>query len=175
MTAEQFDRFIANVEPVNGCWEWRGQRSTTGYGRICFGQWRYAHRLAYEYFIGPIAPGLELDHLCRNPLCANPNHLEPVTHKINMERGAHSKASAAFRPWSADRRAAISRRLTGIIRSAETRAKVGAASKGRKLGLKACPRGHAYTEANTYRQGTSRSCLTCRREYHVRKKQESAA
>lgn len=40
--------------------------------------------------LGPIPEGLELDHLCRVSLCVNPWHLEPVTHKVNQERGRGS-------------------------------------------------------------------------------------
>jgi hypothetical protein len=45
------------------------------------------HRLAYGLFVGPIPPGLDLDHLCRNPRCCNPDHLEPVPRRINILRG----------------------------------------------------------------------------------------
>jgi len=48
-----------------------------------------AHRASYEAFVGPIPAGLTLDHLCRTPLCVNPWHLEPVTHKENLARGRH--------------------------------------------------------------------------------------
>ena len=46
-----------------------------------------AHRVAYELLVSRIPKGLELDHLCRNPTCVNPSHLEPVTHKENALRG----------------------------------------------------------------------------------------
>lgn len=46
-----------------------------------------AHRVSYETFVGPIPAGLTLDHLCRNTLCINPAHLEPVTIKENVLRG----------------------------------------------------------------------------------------
>lgn len=45
-----------------------------------------AHRYAYEIAYGPIPDGLEIDHLCRNPICVNPNHLEAVSHQENMRR-----------------------------------------------------------------------------------------
>ena len=37
--------------------------------------------------VGPIPDGCELDHLCRNRACCNPDHLEPVTHLENVRRG----------------------------------------------------------------------------------------
>lgn len=73
-----------------GCWIWTGRRHGSGrrYGGFTFrGRQVYAHRAAYELFVGPIAGGLELDHLCRNGLCVNPDHLEPVTHQENVRRG----------------------------------------------------------------------------------------
>jgi hypothetical protein len=70
------------------CWEWTGSLMTDGYGQKCHGG-RYvaAHRLVYEALVGPVPEGLELDHLCGNPSCVNPDHLEPVTHQENMRRG----------------------------------------------------------------------------------------
>lgn len=67
----------------NGCWEWVGGRCK-GYG-----SWggRLAHRIVYRLERGAIPGDQELDHLCRNPLCVNPSHLEPVTHGENLARG----------------------------------------------------------------------------------------
>lgn len=69
------------------CWEWLGSR-TRGYGMATVnGKQTLAHRAAYEAFIGPIPDGLVLDHLCGNRGCINPEHLEPVTHQVNIQRG----------------------------------------------------------------------------------------
>jgi hypothetical protein len=59
------------------------------------GRLRMAHRVAYEDIIGPIAPGLVVDHLCRNPACVNPFHLEPVTRQVNARRGNGPRLAAA--------------------------------------------------------------------------------
>jgi hypothetical protein len=47
---------------------------------------RLAHVVAYEEAVGLVPAGLELDHLCRQTLCVNPVHVEPVTHRENMRR-----------------------------------------------------------------------------------------
>lgn len=76
------------AEDENGCHVWTGARSPSGYGHIAIGgRVRNVHRVAYELHVGPIPPGLVLDHLCRNRACANPAHLEPVTSGENTRRG----------------------------------------------------------------------------------------
>src|SRR5216684_318642 len=79
-------------EPNSGCWLWTGMLKDSGYGKIQTGTFanpnmQRAHRVAYELFVGPIPPGLQLDHLCRVSSCVNPNHLEPVTNAENTRRG----------------------------------------------------------------------------------------
>lgn len=82
------------------CWDWQGTTTSSlrkgakqlVYGTIAVtreGRQRHerAHRFAYELLVGPIPAGLQLDHLCRNTLCVNPAHLEPVTNRENTMRG----------------------------------------------------------------------------------------
>lgn len=73
------------------CWEWIGTKGRTGYGQVHGGNGKRgllaAHRVAYEAFVGPIPRGLVIDHLCRNRGCVNPEHLEPVTQRVNIRRG----------------------------------------------------------------------------------------
>ena len=74
------------------CWEWTGCRSkTTGYGQFKPDGRRGAklsspHRFSYEYHIGPIPDGQEVDHLCKVRHCCNPQHLEAVTVQVNRKR-----------------------------------------------------------------------------------------
>jgi hypothetical protein len=71
------------------CWIWQLAKRPLGYGvgpRVD-GKLTLAHVLYYLKFKGPIAEGMELDHLCRVPSCVNPDHLEPVTHAENIQRG----------------------------------------------------------------------------------------
>jgi hypothetical protein len=80
-------RFWDKVAKTDGCWLWMACIDR-GYGQFGIdGNVRRAHRVAYELLVGPIPEGLVLDHLCRNPACVNPAHLEPVTLGENVMRG----------------------------------------------------------------------------------------
>lgn len=77
-------------DPETGCWIWQRSKSPQGYGRRSVPGRKGpapAHRVAYEQAKGPIPDGLVIDHLCRNPSCVNPNHLEVVTCAENTRRG----------------------------------------------------------------------------------------
>lgn len=82
-------------EPNSGCWLWIGWLNGPGYG---------PHRKVYRTLVGPFARRLHLDHLCRTPICCNPDHLEPVTHAENVRRGLRARAAdGAEMPWSGRR------------------------------------------------------------------------
>lgn len=73
---------------TNGCWIWTGAPNSHGYAQIKRdGQHYRAHRWMYERLVGVVPNGLMLDHLCRNKMCVNPSHLEPVTNAVNTQRG----------------------------------------------------------------------------------------
>jgi hypothetical protein len=99
------DRFWDKVLRLGDeeCWIWSGGRSSAGYGTL----WRSdggsayrAHRISYELNIGPIPPGMVVDHTCHSldaeclggttcphRACVNPSHLELVTSVVNTRRG----------------------------------------------------------------------------------------
>jgi hypothetical protein len=85
-------------EPNSGCWLWLGALDGKGYGQAkIIGTRRQAqvHRTVYELAFGPIGAGLVLDHKCRIRCCCNPDHLDPVTHQINILRGTAPTARHA--------------------------------------------------------------------------------
>lgn len=79
------------------CWTWTGPVNDNGYGKWhASKQLRTsAHRYSYLVTIGPVEDGLKLDHLCRNRLCVNPQHMEPVTHSENVRRGYEARRRGA--------------------------------------------------------------------------------
>ena len=85
-------RFWAKVEKSESCWNWTAC-TAKGYGifAICATHWKaiyaVAHRVSYELLKGRIPNGKQLDHLCRNHSCVNPNHLEIVSNRENVLRG----------------------------------------------------------------------------------------
>lgn len=84
------ERFICFLEfTESGCWLWTGSvASGTGYGVFTVRHEHvHAHRFAYELWVAPIPEGLHSDHLCRNRACANPDHIEPVSQRVNSLRG----------------------------------------------------------------------------------------
>lgn len=88
-TQTSIQRFYSNILPGNfgGCWIWGKSSDGKGYGMIWVdGRGWSSHKFSYEYHKGKVPEGLELDHLCRVTMCVNPDHLEPVTHGVNISR-----------------------------------------------------------------------------------------
>lgn len=81
--------FWRKVQKTDSCWIWTASLNNHGYGQFRRGRKHgaMAHRFAYEWAKGEIPTDFDIDHLCRNPRCVNPEHLEAVTHRENMLRG----------------------------------------------------------------------------------------
>lgn len=151
-------RFWKNVDrgnDVDACWHWRGGKAGD-YGKMYInGGTRVAHAVAYEWFVGPIPPGHEIDHLCRTRNCVNPRHLEAVTRSVNVKRALHANGKLVehipLKP-------SIGR--TRIVDSEATCPAY-------------CGNGHALTEENVvlHRTGTNAGavlrwrCKACAREW----------
>ena len=88
LSNKRVKRFWAKVSPVGaGCWEWVGNKDRLKYGMLFFNNRKNkAHRFAYALAFGSIPEGLVIDHMCGNPSCVNPYHLDAVTQSINMIR-----------------------------------------------------------------------------------------
>ena len=167
-----FDEIMDNVrETPSGCWEWQRSISASGYGKVRFnGKMCVVHRVVWEYFCDDIPEGLQMDHLCRNRRCCNPDHLEPVTQRINLLRGFGASGQNARKeccpnghPY--DTITAGGRKCS--ICSEENRRNYYLTHTNRKhaLGGRYCRNGHEYTIENTYITPAGyRQCRSCRRE-----------
>lgn len=164
-----------------GCWNWTRTKDKRGYGRVSvFYKSMLAHRQSYLDFKGPIPDGMELDHLCMNPSCVNPDHLEPVTRKENARRAAeagvldrksddthcgsgheYTPENTRFTPqgWRDCRECA--RLKTQRLRKAKR--KPGVIHNKYKTH---CKRGHEFSQTNTYVSPKGhRFCRSCLREW----------
>ena len=174
-TILSLSRFLAFVTGTHGgCWEWQGYRDEQGYGQFRYaGAMVGAHRFAYERGVGPIPDGLELDHLCRNRACVNPDHLEPVPIAENLRRSRVARgvdvACGNGHAWTDEstyfrsnggrdcRECMRDRQLTYHERRA-------GGVPTRAVSEESCGNGHVRTNESTHvRPDGRRECRTCRR------------
>jgi len=88
-------RFLSKVK-VNvetGCWFWKAYKDKKGYGQFWYqGKMVWAHRWSIQAFTGPLEYGMEAHHLCKNPCCVNPDHMQPETKAANSFNSTSFKA-----------------------------------------------------------------------------------
>lgn len=195
---ERFNYYVPDQSDPAACWLWTGPtigRDVCDYGRLYVGEgggsrFVLAHRWSYEHFVRPIPDGLEIDHVkdrgCVTTLCVNPAHLEPVPHKVNLERGSGVGAVNSAKDCcpkcggdyevSADGkrrscRPCVNARMRDWM--AETGRTTGEGSGARQREKTHCPQDHEYTPENTYvhPKTGARDCKICRRD----RRNESAA
>ena len=130
------ERFLEKIEITESCWIWKAHVDKGGYARIGEkSEVLYAHRVAYELFVGPIPEDRDVDHQCHNAdklckggktcphrRCVCPDHLEPAVRQVNASRGR-----------------------CGQYQAERTH----------------CPQGHEYTPENIYGDAKHRTCKTC--------------
>lgn len=172
-TAEQ--RLSEFVLVTGFCWLWTGELQD-GYGYVKAHKTprTTAHRYVYEYLVGPVPEGLQLDHLCRIRNCVNPDHLEPVTIAENVRRGqsfsarnkrkTHCNQGHEFTDANTIKvpngRACKQCRELKIRKWRREKAE----AEGREYKPRSrthCPKGHEFTEENTYNYGQGRRCRAC--------------
>lgn len=159
------------IDP-SGCWVWVGAFNNKGYGTYGRDGFRLAHRWMYTTFKGPIAPGMTIDHLCRNRACVNPDHLESVTLRENLMRAPtlqfiNARKTHCLRghPFSPEN-TVVKLTRGGVGRMRQCRQCNALRRRGdvpREHGCRAfCRAGHLLTEDNVY--GRRALCKTCHRE-----------
>jgi hypothetical protein len=162
-------RFWSKVRKTDTCWLWTAALTSAGYGRFKIdGKTKTAHRWLYEHLNGPLAPGLQLDHLCRIPACVRPDHLEPVTARENLYRipnyngtKTHCKHGHEFTPEN-------TMKVKGGRSCRECSRTASREYQREKFGYQPrvtthCKRGHEYTPENLALKDGRRVCIECRR------------
>ncbi len=110
------ERFWAKVDKTGECWEWKGYRTSDGYGRFMLGgKSRHAPRVAYELAFSPLPEGTLVCHRCDNPGCVRPEHLFEGTQQDNM-RDMASKGRGARLGGARNPRAKLDWAQVGQIR-----------------------------------------------------------
>lgn len=183
---DDWSRFWSKVSEAGAleCWLWTDCCDKDGYGKFRIGNaHKRAHRVAWEFLRGEIPPHpvtgelLVLDHECRNPACVNPYHLDPVTSKVNTQRGVGTRDLTCMKghvrtPENTGVTPGRGHRYCKDCKREYLRAKRASARiPGQPLHGNArkreCPRGHLLSEPNLVpsqlKAGGGRGCLACSR------------
>lgn len=148
-------------EQMGPCWLWLGKPCPNGYGRF---RSTYAHRAAYEALVGPLMPGMEIDHLCRTRACCNPMHLEQVSPRANRQRVVHMPVTRCLRGHDYD--AANTRYNadgTRFCRECQ-RARYYEKERPKRMARQTCRNGHPFDSVTITKRGRPRKirfCPTC--------------
>jgi hypothetical protein len=177
LTGKYLERFLQRVvKSDDGCWTWDGAHTAAGYAESWNGvRPVFAHRVAHEMWIGPIPDGYEVDHLCRNPSCINPEHLEAVPGRVNNLRSnsagavnarkTHCPRGHEFTPENTQFRTTPRGTPSRVCRECKNSRRRVAVKKERPLSTH-CPQGHPMEGDNlrvyVKKNGKlSRQCRQC--------------
>lgn len=168
------DRFMEKVnhDPETGCWRWTGATVESGYGRFWSGNdddgVTNAHRWVFKHLFED--PGEDhVHHICQNPGCVNPWHLESLTPKTHIHKGPQSPESTGLcrrglHEWVPENiiEEANGARRCRPCRNAWSRSQTDGVAPGKRTH---CPEGHPYDEENTYTKPSGqRECRACHRQ-----------
>lgn len=79
-------RFLAKADLSGDCWTWTATLDREGYGTFYLGRNVGAHRASLILHGRDLPDGLDVDHLCRNRACVNP---DPLTFQMNRCKRGH--------------------------------------------------------------------------------------
>lgn len=93
--ASQLLAFFEALRIEGECWIWTKRVAESGYGNFRDGDTaERAHRVSFRWFVGPIAEGFEVHHLCRRRACVNPYHLQALTDEEHQLLHANARLCA---------------------------------------------------------------------------------